>query len=339
MTSSSSNIRFYTCILFFLSLFVIPSLSATELCHPKEKKVLLRFKNAVKNSTIFNRSWLPNTDCCGWYGVICNDSDNHVYSLTLMQGDVFSGPIPDAIGDLPYLVAIHFINISTLTGSIPFSITKLQKLETIEIVRSKLTGTIPGFLSKLKSLAYLDLSFNRLTGSIPSSLSESSKLLFINLSNNRLTGTIPESFVKLKHNNLYLDLSRNKLSGEVPPSFRDINFMYIDLSYNNLHGDVSMLFGPNKTTGYMGFTRNKLKFNMSKLKLHPLLSQLDISHNKIYGGLPKEMISLEWLSLNVSYNRLCGPIPQGGKLQTNFDYSSFFHNSCLCGAPLDVTCK
>ncbi|RID42673.1 hypothetical protein BRARA_J02541 [Brassica rapa] len=38
-----------------------------------------------------------------------------------------------------------------------------------------------------------------------------------------------------------------------------------------------------------------------------------------------------------SYNRLCGPIPTGGSLQ-RFDSYIYFHNKCLCGAPLD-SCK
>ncbi|GKV34618.1 hypothetical protein SLEP1_g42981 [Rubroshorea leprosula] len=40
-------------------------------------------------------------------------------------------------------------------------------------------------------------------------------------------------------------------------------------------------------------------------------------------------------------NKISGPIPPqipvGGKLQ-RFDYSSYFHNRCLCGAPLP-SCK
>jgi hypothetical protein len=64
---------------------------------------------------------------------------------------------------------------------------------------------------------------------------------------------------------------------------------------------------------------------------------LDLNHNNITGSIPVEMTALNLQFLNVSYNRLCGKIPVGGKLQS-FDYSSYFHNRCLCGSPLP-SCK
>lgn len=193
---------------------------------------------------------------------------------------------------------------------------------------------------QLKNLTYLNLSFNNLTGPIPSSLSQIPKLSYINLSRNKLTGTIPASLVNLKGNDPFqLILSHNKLSGEVPDSFAEINFWEIDLSRNMLQGDISMLFGYNKTTESMDFSRNMFEFNMSKLRIHRSLAFFDVNHNKIYGSIPEVMTKLELQSFNVSYNRLCGKIPQGGDLQTRFDYSAYFHNRCLCGAPLNVTCK
>lgn len=82
-----------------------------------------------------------------------------------------------------------------------------------------------------------------------------------------------------------------------------------------------------------------LEFDISEVEMwSKWLSNVDLSHNWIKGGGCRR----GWrgwinLSLNVSYNRLCGRIPVGGRLQ-ELDYTSFFHNRCLCGAPL-AECK
>jgi hypothetical protein len=65
------------------------------------------------------------------------------------------------------------------------------------------------------------------------------------------------------------------------------------------------------------------------------LTWLDINHNNIYGKTPVALTKVEYLQqFNVSYNKLCGEIPQGGTLQDNFDEYAYLHNKCLCGPPL-----
>jgi len=68
------------------------------------------------------------------------------------------------------------------------------------------------------------------------------------------------------------------------------------------------------------------------------LKQLDLSKNKLRGGIPQEFSKLTKLaSLDVSSNRLCGPLPEGRQLDT-FSSTSFENNECLCGNPLQA-CK
>ena len=156
---------------------------------------------------------------------------------------------------------------------------------------------------------------------------------------NRLTGPVPESFGEFKGKDFYLVLSHNQLSGQIPDSLREKkDFTYIDLSRNKLEGDPSALFGSDTTTQTLDLSRNLLEFDLSKAEFSKSLTSLDLNHNKIIGSLPVGLTALDNLrSLNVSYNRLCGKIPVGGNLQS-FDDTSFFHNRCLCGAPLE-SCK
>ena len=152
--------------------------------------------------------------------------------------------------------------------------------------------------------------------------------------NNVTAGNIPSAYGKFVGTVPDLFLSHNKLTGKIPTSFANMNFDRIDLSRNMLEGDASMIFGMNKTTQIVDLSRNMLEFDLSKVVFSTSLISLDLNHNRMTGSIPEQLTQLDNLQLfNVSYNRLCGQIPIGGKLQS-FDTTSYFHNRCLCGAPL-----
>ncbi|XP_039167719.1 polygalacturonase inhibitor-like [Eucalyptus grandis] len=319
-------------LLLLLALSLLHPASATD-CHPEDKEVLLRIKSALHNPYHL-ASWDPDTDCCSWYCLKCDEVTHRVISIFFLQADL-TGQIPSAIGDLPYLQYLNLHKVSNFSGPIPKSLTKLKYLKFLRINWVNLTGPIPSFLGQLKNLTYLDLSFNKLTGGIPDSFSTIPALGYVNLDRNQLTGKIPASLANLKGNDLYLILSHNSLSGELPATFAGVDFVKLDLSRNKLQGDASLVFGRNKSTYYIDISRNQFKFDLSKAKFNKSLTYLYMNHNKIYGSIPKAMESVHFL--NVSYNRLCGEIPVGGRLQS-FDDTVYFHNRCLCGAPLD-SCK
>ncbi|KAL5795446.1 hypothetical protein ACOSQ2_000266 [Xanthoceras sorbifolium] len=332
MQASLSSSSLFLLLLIFTTL-LSPSLSVR--CNPNDKKVLLKIKQALNNPYILS-SWNPDNDCCKWYCVKCDRTTNRINSLTIFAGDL-PGQIPAAVGDLPYLENLQFHKLTNLTGPIQPSIAKLKKLKFLGISWTNISGSVPDFLSQLSNLTFLDLAFNSLSGSIPSSLSKLQNLGALHLDRNKLTGPIPDSFGKFKGEVPALYLSHNQLSGKVPDSLGNMDFSVIDLSRNNLEGDASFLFGSNKTGYIVDLSRNKLEFNLSKVEFSTSLTSLDLNHNKLFGSIPEKMTSLSLQFLNVSYNRLCGQIPVGGKLQ-GFDYSTYFHNRCLCGAPLD-SCK
>ncbi|XP_017244170.1 polygalacturonase inhibitor [Daucus carota subsp. sativus] len=319
-----------TFLVYFLSLS-FPSNS--ERCNPQDKKVLLKIKQDL-NNPYHLASWNPDTDCCDWYVVDCDPKTNRINALTVFQANI-SGQIPAAVGDLPYLENLVFRHITNITGQIPSAIGKLSRLTLVRISYTNITGPVPSFFSKLKALTYLDLSFNQLSGSIPPSLSLLPNLQALHLDRNRLTGMIPESFGAFAGSSppdLYL--SHNQLTGSVPKSLGNMNFTRIDLSRNQLQGDISFLFGKTKALENADFSRNLFEFDITKLEFPESLIALDWNHNKLQGNVPVALTTLGNLQqFNVSYNRLCGQIPVGGNLQS-FTYAEYFHNRCLCGAPL-----
>ncbi|XP_026400336.1 polygalacturonase inhibitor-like [Papaver somniferum] len=319
---------------------ISPSHGALGKCNPSDYKALIDIKKSLSPyefSWELN-SWVQNTDCCDWHGVICDDKSNRVQGLSILGGEI-SGQIPSSAGDLPCLLSLFFRNIKNITGSVPQSITKLKHLIRLDLSYLSLSGPVHDFLNQLTVLNFLDLSYNQFSGSIPPNLSDLKNIRTIQLDGNKLTGSIPESFGKFTDDLAVLQLYNNKLTGSIPKSLGALDFGYIDLSRNKLVGDASMLFNPNHDlTRYIDLSGNRLEFDRTKVKFPKNLNWLDISHNKIFGGIPEKVQDLRNLyMLKVEYNRLCGKIPTGGRMQ-HFDSTSFSHNKCLCGSPL-MSCK
>ncbi|KAK7344710.1 hypothetical protein VNO77_14661 [Canavalia gladiata] len=317
-------------LLFTLLSLAAPSLS--ERCNQEDKKVLLQIKRELNNPPVLS-SWTPNTDCCrkSWLGVECNPHNKRVISLSITNDNDLVAQFPPSIANLPYLESMFLYRLPNLTGPIPETISKLTKLQSIQISLTGLSGPLPNFRPTLKTLIILDLSSNSITGPLPPFLSMLPNLTVIFLNNNKLTGPIPYPYGSFK-TLLNVDLSHNQLSGTLPMSLARLNLSVINLSHNRLEGDASMLFGSTKTTSLMDLSWNLFAFDMGKVELSKdEISSFDVSHNRIYGNLPKGIENVA--ELNVSYNRLCGEIPQGGNFQ-KFDVSSYFHNKCLCGSPL-----
>ncbi|GMH12418.1 hypothetical protein Nepgr_014259 [Nepenthes gracilis] len=323
-------------LLILSSLFfsVLPT-AAAKLCNSNDNDALLEIQEALGNPPDLVSAWQLDTDCCTGWAIECNSEGRVTYFFAFRGNHPFQ--IPPVIGNLTYLQGFNFIEIPSLTGTIPESITLLRSLERISISWTNLSGHIPSFLGQIPSLKYIYLNDNKLSGVIPPSLGHLPNLTELNLSENKLTGGIPRSLGSSTGTSRPLSsivLAFNQLSGPIPRSLGYLNIAYIDLSGNNLVGDASFLFGANKTAlWYLNLGWNSLSFNFSDVKIPSQLSDMVITNNKIYGRLPPSIAVPYFEEFNVSYNQLCGPIPTGGSLQL-FDSWAFSHNKCLCGIPL-----
>ncbi|CAI8617821.1 unnamed protein product [Vicia faba] len=312
--------------------------SHSENCNPDDKKTLLQIKQQFGNPTKLS-SWDPTTDCCNstWLGVDC-DNFTPTYRVTDLD---FSNldlpkpvPIPPSITNLPSLVSHSIASIPNLVGPIPPSIINLTKLRYLSIIQTNISGEIPEILSQIKTLVTITLTNNKLTGPLPASLSTIPSLVGIGFVGNQLTGTIPESYGSFPKLFTGLLLSRNRLSGKIPASLGKLNLADLWLSHNAFEGDASMFFKSNISTHTKLLAKNSFSFDIGKVGLSKDLNALDLRSNKIYGVLPEGLSNLRFLhKLNVSYNNLCGQIPQ-----LRFDETCYAHNKCLCGSPLPA-CK
>ncbi|XP_059299187.1 leucine-rich repeat protein FLOR 1-like [Lycium ferocissimum] len=203
-----------------------------------------------------------------------------------IENNMFSGRIPESIGNLTQLGALSFMG-NRLTGPIPSSIGQLTQLTQLKLGNNILTGTIPKTLSNLKNLTYLSLEKNQLSGSIPNFFNSIPELIILTLSYNKFTGNIPTSIAALAPQLRYLELGHNYLSGQIPDflgKFRALDTL--DLSSNKFSGTVPKSFA-----------------NLTKI------FNLDLSHNLLVDPFPTLFVKgIE--SLDLSYNNFhLGTIP------------------------------
>ncbi|KAF6176259.1 hypothetical protein GIB67_023550 [Kingdonia uniflora] len=97
-----------------------------------------------------------------------------------------------------------------------YSSNLLQLVTMLDLSEKSLSGEIPYELTRLLGLRFLILSRNCFTGNIPEEIGAMGLLLeSLDLSRNQITGVIPQSMSNLTSLS-YLDLSYNKLSGKIP---------------------------------------------------------------------------------------------------------------------------
>lgn len=159
----------------FLCVCVFLVLQSASICDQNDQNVLLQVKNHFHNASCFS-TWIPETDCCSWSGIKCDENDANpgrvtVFKIGANAVNNLTGQIPPILGDLPLLRKLIINFQDNLTGTIPLSLSKLTKLEILHLCCNNLNGTIPDFWSEFKSLNLIGLHLNYFSGSIPSSLS------------------------------------------------------------------------------------------------------------------------------------------------------------------------
>ncbi|KAK9063946.1 hypothetical protein SSX86_017818 [Deinandra increscens subsp. villosa] len=266
---------------------------------------------------------LTNTSECSQYALEKLESDNsftesgsmsaslgrltNLRVLSLMSNS-FTGPIPKALEKLRSLEVLN-LAYNKLTGHIP---TFLGKLTILWLSGNQFSGSIPESLGRLVNLTSLSLESNRLTGPIPTSLGRLASLQALSLSSNLLNGTIPFSVGQLTRL-AYLDVSSNYLEGVVLKAhFANLTMLKFlnttsnhNLFFNISHDWIppfqlrSVLLGSCKIAdGFPHWLKTQRKLEdlvLSNASLHgilpiwlrkmPIISYLDLSHNKLTGSL------------------------------------------------------
>ncbi|XXG46834.1 hypothetical protein AAC387_Pa02g1577 [Persea americana] len=255
-----------------------------------DKEVLLQLKSflEVSNKIQQNRGryveWGNSSkpSPCDWPGIECSSRKSRVTGIDLSDANI-SGSI--------------FDNYSALT-----------ELSMLDLSKNVIGGLIPLDLNRCQNLTYLNLSHNILDGEL--NLSGLNKLEVLDVTVNRLYGGIQSNFPSMCSQLVTLNLSSNNFSGELYNSFDEcLHLQNLDLSSNNFSGPI-----------WLGLARLR-EFSVSENNFtgeippsifsgNCVLQILDLSGNKFYGEIPKEVSNCKVLvSLNLSGNRFAGKIP------------------------------
>ncbi|KAH8503874.1 hypothetical protein H0E87_014937 [Populus deltoides] len=126
--------------------------------------------------------------------------------------------------DIPYQLppnaATLDLSNNGFTGSVPYSISQMTKLQNLNLNQNKLNGQLSDMFQKLSKLKTLDLSHNSISGNLPQSFSALSSLSTLHLQDNEFTGTI-DVLARLPLKDL--NIKDNEFTGWVPDSLNGID--------------------------------------------------------------------------------------------------------------------
>ncbi|CBI34017.3 unnamed protein product, partial [Vitis vinifera] len=228
-----------------------PSFSQASLphqCLDNQKLALLRFKNESfsfsSSSSSKSESWKPDTDCCSWEGIKCDNNTGHVISLDLswdqLVGDIDSNSSLFKLHSLMRLNlshnSFHFFNFNSELFGFP----QLVNLTHLDLANSGFSGQVPLQMSRLTKLVLWDCS---LSGPIDSSISNLHLLSELVLSNNNLLSEVPDVLTNL-YSLVSIQLSSCGLHGEFPGEFPQQSALReLSLSCTKFHGKLPESIG------------------------------------------------------------------------------------------------
>ncbi|RWR74179.1 Leucine-rich repeat-containing protein [Cinnamomum micranthum f. kanehirae] len=213
----------------------------------------------------------------------------------------------------------------------------MSTLRGLDISNNSFSGEFPPNIDTLfPNLFLFNMSTNELQGAIPLSLSKLQKLETLDLSQNKLFGEMPEGLIGNNTSLRYLKLSNNELHGNIlSKNWNTSALVVLLLDNNEFTGTIAsnMLRGPSLIV--LDLRGNKLSVSFQSLEN---IESLDLSHNKLVGMIPPQMVQLHSLStFSVAFNNLSGAIPHEKQFLI-FDESSYTGNDDLCGPPLHRNC-
>ncbi|WMV21068.1 hypothetical protein MTR67_014453 [Solanum verrucosum] len=197
---------------------------------------------------------------------------------------------------------------------LPQQLSRLSRLQNLNLSFNYLTGEIPVNLSHCVNLKSLVLEHNALLGKIPNQQSTNAPF-----EDNQFVGTLPHSTVNLSSQLQRLLYYGNKISGSIPIgltgtipqqlfSLSSLTDIYV--SYNSLTGPLLVYIGNWSHLTYLDFSHSNFSGMIPRTLGKCLaLEEIYLKGNSLQGTIPNLEDLPDLQSLDLSLNNLSGPIP------------------------------
>ncbi|KAI7980465.1 Receptor-like protein 15 [Camellia lanceoleosa] len=216
------------------------------------------------------------------------------------------------IGDMfPY---IQYLNLSSnaFEGGIPSSFVdfNLANIETLQLNDNQFTRPLTNVLSKLPKLNFLDISNNYMSSKIPSSMDNMTSLQTLIMRNNSFNGDFPCALVP----SALLDISYNSFSRSILPSCSNLNLQHLKhmhLQGNKFTRSISRAL-LNSSYLLTLDIRDNIFFGSipDSTRLLSNLRILLFRGNQLSGSIPIQLCQLNQINLmDLSNNYFNGSIP------------------------------
>ncbi|EYU45252.1 hypothetical protein MIMGU_mgv1a025840mg, partial [Erythranthe guttata] len=242
-----------------------------------------------------------------------------------LSGNQLEGILPISLTNLTKLEILN-ISYNSIGGAIPFGIGNLTSLVSLDLSNNRLQSNLPLSLANLTKLESLDISHNSIGGAIPSGIGNLTSLVSLDLSNNRLQSNLPLSLANLTKLES-LDISHNSIGGAIPSGIGNLtSLVSLDLSHNyRINCSLPSTLGRLTRLESLRLSHNQLKgfFEAGIAKL-PSIKMIDVSYNQIFEQIPFEFgyyANAHSLNIDLSHNNLYGTIPKSLSNLRNIDLS------------------
>eukprot|EP00555_Chaetoceros_dichaeta_P010455 CAMPEP_0198253496 /NCGR_PEP_ID=MMETSP1447-20131203/3899_1 /TAXON_ID=420782 /ORGANISM="Chaetoceros dichaeta, Strain CCMP1751" /LENGTH=2259 /DNA_ID=CAMNT_0043939185 /DNA_START=169 /DNA_END=6945 /DNA_ORIENTATION=+ len=244
-----------------------------------ERDILINlYMNCAGGAWTEQDGWLSGEHVCTWFGITC-DKNKNVKTIILSNNNLTGRPEKELF-QMRYLEELCFHQ----NDKIDFSFDGILHARALTILHLGQTGlsSIEG-IEMASSLQLIQLNGNPLSGTFPQQLLELSNIKTIDIRGCKLAGTVPASFEKLEYL-VKIDAGYNQFTGRVPSFDKNWRLQTIDLSNNlfDLPIPENFLDGPP----------------------HYMPLAVNLSHNKIPGGIPTHLDRLDSLNLDITDNEI-----------------------------------
>ncbi|XP_054816928.1 receptor-like protein EIX2 [Prosopis cineraria] len=285
-------------LIFLLTLLLNPCKAFDQvLCIPNERQALLTFKQHLLDPSNRLASWSSNTNCCNWTSIVCDHVTGHILRLDLKTS------IPSSNWNSEY----DSYDRSRLGGEIHLSILDLKSLSYLDLSGNYFEGDFPLCLKNSNKLVFLDFRENQFSRIIPPWVGDTLlNLKVFLLTSNKFSGKIPCQMYSLSSLHI-LDLAQNNLTGPLPKCINHLSFMVVKNTTleSNMYGEGNGAIVPITNALLELKGRDDVYWTLG------LITSIDLSNNKLFGEIPREITTLKGLHfLNLSNNLLSGEIPQ-----------------------------